>query len=140
MADARVKPPEGRYGRSGTADAVTDRRLKIIGAVLGAALLGFVAWAGVSYISGQKVTGELTGFQVVSDAEIEVNIAIRKPSGTDGVCTVRAQAEDGLEVGRADFRFDEDVDSVHRSVTLRTTERATAAELMGCTEATSAAR
>ncbi|WP_326598749.1 DUF4307 domain-containing protein [Streptomyces sp. NBC_01803] len=140
MAEVRADLPEGRYGRSGTADARTDRRLRIIGAVLGAALVGFVVWAGVSYISDQKVTGELTGFEVVSDGEIEVNIAVRKPSGTDGVCTVRAQAEDGLEVGRADFRFDEDAGSVHRSVTLRTTERATAAELMGCTEATSAAR
>ncbi|MGK5532350.1 DUF4307 domain-containing protein [Streptomyces sp. URMC 129] len=139
MADARADLPEGRYGRSGTADARTDRRLKLTGAVLGVALAGFVAWAGVSYIADQKVTGELTGFEVVSDSEIQVNVAIRKPSDTDGVCTVRAQAEDGLEVGRADFRFDEDTGSVHRSVTLRTTERATAAELMGCTEATSAA-
>ncbi|ONK11819.1 DUF4307 domain-containing protein [Streptomyces sp. MP131-18] len=135
MADVRAMAPEGRYGRSGAADARTDRRLKIIGLVLGVLLLGFVAWAGVSYIGEQKVSGELTGFQVVSDEQIDVNLAVRKPADTDGVCTVRAQAEDGLEVGRADFRFDENGDSAHRTVTLRTTGRATAAELMGCSQA-----
>jgi hypothetical protein len=135
MADVRAGLPEGRYGRSGAADARTDRRLRIVGAVLGTALAGFLVWAGVSYIGDQKVTGQLTGFDVVSEDEIEVSLAVRKPGGTDGVCTVRAQAEDGLEVGRADFRFYEDTGSVHRSVTLRTTERATSAELMGCSEA-----
>jgi hypothetical protein len=54
-----------------------------------------------------------------------------------GVCTVRSQAVDGLEVGRADFRFDEESDRIHRAVTLKTTERATSAELIGCAEAVS---
>jgi hypothetical protein len=139
MAEANARPttpPPGRYGRQRPADAArTDRRLKITGAVLGALLLAFVAWAGWSYVGGQKVTGELTAFDVVSDTRVEVSVQIRKPAGTDGVCTLRAQAEDGLEVGRADFRFDDDAGSVHRSVTLRTTQRATSAELIGCTEA-----
>ncbi|RKN46970.1 DUF4307 domain-containing protein [Streptomyces hoynatensis] len=135
MTDARTQLPEGRYGRSRSADARTDRHLKIVGLVLGVVLLGFVAWAGISYVSGQKVSGELTAFDVVSEHEVEVTLAIRKPAGTDGVCTVRAQAESGAEVGRADFSFDEDSGSLQRSVTLRTTERATAAELVGCSEA-----
>ncbi|WP_049570786.1 DUF4307 domain-containing protein [Streptomyces sp. SBT349] len=139
MADVRARLPEGRYGRRGTARGGTDRRLTVIGCVLGAALLAFVAWAGFSYIGDQKVTGQLTGFDVVSDESIEINIAMRKPADVDGVCTVRAQAEDGLEVGRGDFTFDDDDDSVHRAVTLRTTQRATSAELMGCAEAAQAA-
>ncbi|MDT0310341.1 DUF4307 domain-containing protein [Streptomyces sp. DSM 44917] len=135
MAEARTGPPQGRYGRSAEADARTDRRLRILGAVLGAVLLGGVIWAGVSYIGGRPVSGELTGFEVLSDREVEVNLAVRKPSGTDGVCTVRAQAEDGLEVGRADFTFEQNAGSLHRTVTLRTTQRATSAELVGCSEA-----
>ncbi|ARQ68879.1 DUF4307 domain-containing protein [Streptomyces marincola] len=135
MADVRARTPEGRYGRSGAADARTDRRLRVVGAVLGALLLGFIAWAGVSYIGEQKVTAELTGFQVVSDERIDVNLQVRKPADSDGVCTVRAQADDGLEVGRADFTFADEGDSTHRTVTLRTTARATSAELMGCSEA-----
>ncbi|WP_052851483.1 DUF4307 domain-containing protein [Streptomyces avicenniae] len=138
MAEARAGLPEGRYGRDRSADARTDRRLTVIGLVLLALLVGFVGWAGWSYIAGRSVSGELTGFEVVSDERIDVDLAIRKPSETDGVCTVRAQAEDGEEVGRADFRFDEDTDSAHRTVTLRTKSRATAAELLSCTEADTA--
>jgi uncharacterized protein DUF4307 len=135
MANARAGLPEGRYGRSASADARTDRRLKITGLVLGVLLLAFTAWAGVSYIAEENVSGELTAFDVVSDTEVEVSLAVRKPSGVEGVCTVRAQAEDGLEVGRADFRFPDDDAELHRSVSLNTTERATAAELLGCAEA-----
>jgi hypothetical protein len=126
--------PEGRYGRSASDSARTDRRLKITGLVLGAALLAFTAWAGVSYISEQRVSGELTAFDILSDTEVELSLAVRKPSDVVGVCTVRAQAEDGLEVGRADFRFTDDAGELHRSLTLRTTERATAVELLSCSE------
>ncbi len=59
----------------------------------------------------QKVTGEVTGFTVTSDTEVSVNIAVRKPASVTGVCTVRSQAADGLEVGRAEFRFEEDGDA-----------------------------
>lgn len=134
MANARAELPEGRYGRASSDSARSDRGLKITGFVLGAALLAFTAWAGVAYISEQRVSGELTTFDVISDTEVELSLAVRKPSGTDGVCTVRAQAEDGLEVGRADFRFTDDAGEVHRSLTLRTTERATAVELLGCSQ------
>ena len=139
MTDARTRLPEGRYGQSRTAAARTDRHLRIVGLVLGVLLLGFVAWAGFSYISGQKVSGQLTAFDVVSEHEVEVTLAVRKPAGTEGVCTVRAQDESGAEVGRADFSFDEESASVQRSVTLRTTQRATAAELVGCSEAAASA-
>ncbi|RMI40401.1 DUF4307 domain-containing protein [Streptomyces triticirhizae] len=127
--------PEGRYGRAASRDDATDRRLRLVGLALGVALVAFVAWAGFSYIGEQRVTGELTGFEVTSDSEISVHLAVRKPADTEGVCTVRAQAEDGLEVGRGEFRFDQPDDSLHQAVTLRTTGRATSAELMGCSAA-----
>ncbi|UED84431.1 DUF4307 domain-containing protein [Streptomyces profundus] len=135
MAQTPTELPEGRYGRSTSDDARTDRRLKVIGLVLGVALLAFVGWAGVSYISEQRVSGELTGFEVISDEEIDVRVAVRKQVDVVGVCTVRAQAEDGLEVGRGQIRFDEPDDSLHGSVVLRTLERATSAELTGCSAA-----
>jgi hypothetical protein len=132
-AAGQQRAPEGRYGPSAAdADARADRRLKITGGVLGAGLLAFLAWAGVAYIGGQQVTGELTGFTVLSDTEVEATVQVRKPAGTAGVCTVRSQAADGLEVGRADFRFDEHGEVLHTAVTLKTTGRATSAELLRC--------
>ncbi|MGP4112538.1 DUF4307 domain-containing protein [Streptomyces sp. 4N509B] len=135
MANDRTVPPEGRYGRSRAERARTDRRLTITGIVLGVALLAFVAWAGISYVSEQRVSGELTTFDVVSDTEVRLSLAVRKPADTDGVCTVRAQAEDGLEVGRTELRLTDEGDDIHRAFTLRTTERATAVELLSCSEA-----
>ncbi|GAA1905442.1 DUF4307 domain-containing protein [Streptomyces sodiiphilus] len=135
MATAHQGLPEGRYGRAPKDEARTDRRLTVVGLVLGAVLLAFLGWTGVAYISSQPVSGELTGFVVISDTEVEARLAIRKPAGMTGVCTVRSQAEDGLEVGRADFRFEDEAESLHRAVTLRTTQRATNAQLMGCSEA-----
>ena len=44
-----------------------------------------------------------------------------------------ALSEDGAEVGRADFRFDERAERIDEVVSLRTTSRATAVELKGCT-------
>ncbi|MGP3954153.1 DUF4307 domain-containing protein [Streptomyces sp. 7N604] len=123
-----------RYGRS--ADARADRKLKIVGAVLGAALLAVIAWSGVSYIAGQDVSGELIKFKVVSDAAVEVHLEVRKDAGTPGVCTLRAQAEDGTEVGWKDLRFEERGGRVDRVGTVRTTRRATAVELVGCKAAT----
>ena len=44
MTAVRERLPEGRYGRS--ADERADRKLKIVGAVLGVALLGVIGWFG----------------------------------------------------------------------------------------------
>lgn len=131
-ASAAPAPPAGRYGRPAADRARTERRLRLVGLVLGLALVAFVAWAGYSYLSEQRVSGELTTFDVVSDTEVHLSVAVRKPADSDGVCTVRAQAEDGREVGRADLRFADDGAEAHRSFTLRTTDRATAVELVGC--------
>ncbi|MGP4003231.1 DUF4307 domain-containing protein [Streptomyces sp. 8N706] len=135
MTATREGLPDGRYGRS--ADARADRKLKLVGAVLGAALLAVIAWSGASYISGQDVSGELIKFKVVSDSAVEVHLEVRKDADTDGVCTLRSQAEDGAEVGRKDIRFEERADRVDRVVTVRTTRRATTAELVGCETASS---
>ncbi|WP_329559462.1 DUF4307 domain-containing protein [Streptomyces uncialis] len=130
MSAVREQPPEGRYGRS--AEERTDRRLRVTGAVLGAGLLGLVTWIGYGYISSQTLSGEMIRFKVVSDRAIETHLEVRKDSEARGFCTVRAQSEDGAEVGRADFRFDQRSDRVDEVVTLRTTARATAVELVGC--------
>ncbi|WP_327353798.1 DUF4307 domain-containing protein [Streptomyces sp. NBC_01304] len=131
MSAVREQVPEGRYGRS--ADELADRKLKKIGAVLGVLLLAVVGWIGYDYVSGKSAfSGELIKSKVVSDSKVEVHLEIRKDADASGVCTLRALATNGSEVSRKDVTFDRPGERIDEVVTLRTTERATAAELIGC--------
>lgn len=136
MSAVREELPEGRYGRS--ADERADRRLKIIGSVLGVALLGVVGWIGWDYVAGQSVSAEVIKFKVVSDTAVDVHLEVRKEASVTGVCTLSSQDEGHGEVGRADFTFAENAKRVDRVVTLKTTGRATMIELVGCSPAGSA--
>ncbi|WP_199548367.1 DUF4307 domain-containing protein [Streptomyces sp. N35] len=133
MSAAPQTLPEARYGAS--SDERADRKLKVIGAVLGVLLLGIIGWFGYDYISGKNAfSGELIASKVVSASEVEVRLDIRKDAATDGVCTVRALAESGAEVGRKDVVFEQRAEQVNKVFTVRTTEKATAAELLSCTQ------
>jgi hypothetical protein len=123
--------PEGRYGRS--SDERADRTLKVVGMALGAALIAGVGWFGYHYVAGTDISAEVIGFQAQDD-RIRVHLEVRKDAGTSGYCTVRSQARDGAEVGRADFRFGGSATRIDEVVTLRTTARGTTAELLGCHE------
>ncbi|MFD3436206.1 DUF4307 domain-containing protein [Streptomyces sp. NPDC058685] len=132
MAAVREQLPEGRYGRS--ADERADRRLKLVGAVLGAALLGVIGWFGWDYVAGQRISAEVIKFSVISDSAVQVHLEVRKDADAAGSCTLRSRSEDGAEVGRLDVpvesRGGKRIDQV---VEIRTTARATSAELVQCT-------
>ncbi|MFB8084149.1 DUF4307 domain-containing protein [Streptomyces sp. NPDC055992] len=132
MTAVREAFPENRYGRS--ADQRADRKLKIIGAVLGVVLLGVIGWIGYGYVAGQGLSAEVIKFKVVSDEQVQVHLEVRKDTDAKGYCTLRAQREDGTDVARKDFRFDGDTGRIDEILTLRTTSRATAVELLGCTD------
>ncbi|MEV8123039.1 DUF4307 domain-containing protein [Streptomyces sp. NPDC085944] len=129
MSTASTRTPQGRYGRS--SDEQADRTLKVVGAVLGALLLALIGWFGYHYVGQNKISGELIGFELAEDS-VRVHLEVRKDAGVTGYCTVRSQAEDGDEVGRADFRFAGDETRIDRVVTLRTKAAGTTAELLGC--------
>ncbi|MER7521294.1 DUF4307 domain-containing protein [Streptomyces sp. NPDC126499] len=131
MSAVREQLPEGRYGRS--ADERADRKLKIVGAVLGTLFLALLGWFGWYYVVDNKISAEMIKFDVVSDSEVQVHLEIRKDDGAQGVCTLRSRSEDGAEVGRKDVRIDEAGTRVDRVYAIRTTARATTAELIGCT-------
>ncbi|MEU9032275.1 DUF4307 domain-containing protein [Streptomyces sp. NPDC048383] len=135
MSAVREGLPEGRYGRS--EDERADRRLKVVGSVLGVVLLGVVGWIGWDYVGGQSVSGEMIKFQILSDTEVKVHLEVRKDASVTGVCTLSSQDEQHGEVGRADFTFAQRDTRVDEVVTLRTTGRATAVELVGCQSAAS---
>ncbi|MFF3015857.1 DUF4307 domain-containing protein [Streptomyces sp. NPDC057939] len=130
MGAVREGLPEGRYGRS--EDERADRRLKVVGSVLGVGLLAVVGWIGWDYVGGQSVSAEMIKFQILSDTEVKVHLEVRKDAGVTGVCTLSSQDEEHGEVGRADFTFPQRDTRVDEVVTLRTTGRATAVELVGC--------
>ncbi|MGW9074804.1 DUF4307 domain-containing protein [Streptomyces yangpuensis] len=136
MSAVREGLPEGRYGRS--ADERTDRKLKIIGAVLGAVLLGVIGWIGWDYVAGRSVSAEVIKFQVISDTEVKVHLEVRKDASVTGVCTMVSQDEQHAEVGRADFTFAQRESRVDEVVSVKTTGRATMIELVGCQPAASA--
>ncbi|WP_328905519.1 DUF4307 domain-containing protein [Streptomyces sp. NBC_00234] len=131
MTAVREAVSEGRYGRS--EDQRADRKLKIIGAVLGAGLLGVIVWIGFDYVGGKDINAEVIKSKVVSDERVEAHLEVRKDPDAGGYCTLRSLSEDGSEVARKDFRFDAPTGRIDEVVSLRTTARATAVELMGCT-------
>ncbi|HET9382967.1 MAG TPA: DUF4307 domain-containing protein [Streptomyces sp.] len=129
MSTASTRPPEGRYGRASAER--DDRTLKIVGAVLGAALLALIGYFAYHYVAQNKISAEVIEFDTTKNA-VKVHLEVRKDAGASGYCTVRSQAENGAEVGRADFRFEGDATRIDRVVTLRTTSPGTTAELLGC--------
>ncbi|MFI8938317.1 DUF4307 domain-containing protein [Streptomyces syringium] len=131
MAAVRDGLPEGRYGR--TADERADRKLKIVGAVLGTALLGLVGWFGVHYVTKTDVSGELVRSKSMSDTTVQAVLEVRKEKNATAVCTLRSLAGDGSETGRKDVRFDRRETHFTELVTLRTTQWAAATKLEGCT-------
>ncbi|GAA0457973.1 DUF4307 domain-containing protein [Streptomyces stramineus] len=133
MAAAREGLPEGRYGRS--ADERADRKLKIIGAVLGAGLLGVIAWSGIHYITATEVSGQLIRSKTISDDTVQMVLEVRKEKNVTAVCTVRSLGADGAEVARKDVRFDRPDGHFTELITVRTTRRAADAKLEGCTTA-----
>jgi hypothetical protein len=130
MTTTREALPDGRYGRSG--DVRADRRLKIIGVVLGAALLAVVGWSGYAYVAGQDVSAELIKFKVVSDEAVEAHLEVHKDADVTGVCTLRSLNGAGGEVGRKDVTFVQRDSRVDQVVTIRTISRAAVVELVGC--------
>ncbi|MEV5242288.1 DUF4307 domain-containing protein [Streptomyces cinnamoneus] len=129
-AEREAAVPQARYGRS--ADERADRKLKIVGAVLAAALLGFVGWAGVHYVTKSDVSGQLVRSKTVSDDTVQAVLEIRKEKDATGVCTLRSLGEDGGEVARKDITLDRREGHFTQLVTFRTVARATATELEGC--------
>jgi hypothetical protein len=132
MTEVGTQTPEGRYGRS--ADERADRKLKIIGAVLGVAAVVGLGWYGFDSVASQSVSGQIITYERVSSSEIKIHLEVNKGKTRTGSCTVRALDTDHDEVGRRTVRYDQHKTQVDQVVTLRTTASATATELVGCSD------
>ncbi|MEU6506948.1 DUF4307 domain-containing protein [Streptomyces sp. NPDC046942] len=129
MSTASTRLPEGRYGRS--SDERADRKLRVAAVVLGTLLLALVGYFAYDKVFETRISAQVITF-VASDNAVKVHLEVHKDSGTDGYCTLRSQAADGSEVGRADFRFTGSATRIDEVVTLRTTAKGSTAELLGC--------
>ena len=65
-------------------DLCRDRKLKIVGSVLGVALLGVIGWIGFDYVGGQDISAELIKSDVVSDDRVEAHLEVRKDRDAAG--------------------------------------------------------
>ncbi|WP_329117991.1 DUF4307 domain-containing protein [Streptomyces sp. NBC_01465] len=131
MTAVREELPEGRYGRS--ADERADHKLKIVGAVLGVIVLVVVAWIGFDYVSGKSsLNAQVVTFDIPSKDKVTMGLDVNKDTSAAGTCTVRALDEDHNEVGRKDVAFTKGQKVSHVTVELRTTAKASSAELVSC--------
>lgn len=135
MSTVRERLPQGRYGRD--ADATADRRLRVAAIVLGGLLVVGLGLGGWWYTEQDSVSGDVISFKVMSSSEVKAELQVYKGTGQTVVCTVRSQAVDQSEVGRRDVTVSKHGSTVDTVVTIRTTARATDAELLGCQPAKS---
>ncbi|HWH01021.1 MAG TPA: DUF4307 domain-containing protein [Pilimelia sp.] len=127
-APAPVFPP-GRYGRRRE-----PRRPRRLGAAF-AALLVVAATAALSVRLYQQYGDpayepQLLRYSEVSDSQIVVTFAVRKPADQAALCALRASARDGLVVGRAEVRVPAGVSQL--TYRLATEARPTTPEVLRC--------
>jgi hypothetical protein len=124
-------PPAGRYGNADD-DARADRRLRRLGMVFGVLFVALVAGLGAFYILQTKLDGQVIAFQVTSDHAVQVHLSVDKDSGDAGSCTLRSLATDQSVVGQVTVPVPAQGSSYDTLVTIRTTARATTAEVVSC--------
>ncbi|MFD6389558.1 DUF4307 domain-containing protein [Nocardia sp. NPDC055029] len=122
-----------RYGRKPPA-----RRAWLL-VVLGVGVL--VAGLGVAYLGFQKygpkaIETEQLGYVVDDDSTLTVRMKVTRDSPEQAVvCFVRAMDRDGAEVGRREVLVPgSDSTSVQVTTTVKSSARASAGDIYGCTE------
>lgn len=106
----------------------------VVGALLSALFLGWLAWATWDH-ARPTLSSEFVGFQVIDEHTVEVRFDVRrKDAGANGTCLLRALAEDHSLVGEAVIPVEPDERLTARMTrSIRTERRATSVELVGCT-------
>ncbi len=105
----------------------------VISAVLFAALIGWMIWAGYDHAT-PGVSGQLHGYQVVSDTQVDVTLKVHRPDpSVAALCQVQAQAISGEPVGELTVAISPSTEKdVTKQVQIKTSLRATTAVLQNC--------
>jgi hypothetical protein len=130
-ADSTAHEIAQRYGT----DRPRRRGLVIaLAAVLGAAFLAWVAWA-AWFHSDPAVNAAIVSYDVVGAHEMRVKVdAHFRDAEADGTCLVRAIAADHTVVGELNLSAADLREAKGSWIPIRTERRATAAELVRCTD------
>ena len=90
---------EARYQRSGR---LSRRGRVALGGAGFLALTGAVGWVGLNQ-ANPRLTATVLGYDVTSDRAVDVRFQVdRSSADKSAVCTLRARASSGEEVGRVD--------------------------------------
>ena len=120
---------EARYQR---APRLSRRARLALGAAGVLVLTGAVAWIGLGQTSAQ-LTATVLGYQVTSDRTVEVSFQVDKASAAKpAVCTLRARASSGEEVGRVDIPVPPGEKRQVLSATVKTSGRAINGDVLEC--------
>lgn len=118
--------------------ARAPRRLRpahaIIGVVVAVAAAG---WAYVMANVGQTpgIVAQTVAFRVIDDHAVEIDYSVTKPTDREVRCVLRALDVNFAEVARVEITVLGGTAHVAREQLLRTSARATSAQVMDCAEA-----
>lgn len=111
------------------------RRLAIIIVCVALAVAGgaWLLWA-ATIGANPPVSGQVSGFDVISDSEVRVELVVERPAPEQAaVCTIIAQSVSYERVGEVVVQVAPGTETRHeQTVTIRTFKRATSASLDGC--------
>ncbi|WP_307817553.1 DUF4307 domain-containing protein [Nocardia acididurans] len=132
-AGGRSERPADRYGIS---RRKTPRWLPYALGVFVIAAGVVVAFLGYRTYGPKDIEPERLGYTVVDDSTVDVDFKVtRQDPGKPIVCYVRALTGDSTEVGRREVLIPaSDSGTVRLTTRLRTTERAGAANIYGCSD------
>jgi hypothetical protein len=120
---------EARYQRPGR---LSRHGRVAFGGVAVLALTGVVGWVGLSQAS-PKLTATVLGYDVTSDRAVDVRFQVDK-AATDksAVCTLRARASSGEEVGRVDVPVPAGAKRQVLTATVKTSGKAINGDVLEC--------
>ncbi len=109
----------------------TSRWLILAIAVIGAAFVGVLGWI-TWRMATPPVQSELLSFRVVNASRVDITFNVRRDTGSETVCVLRARDELHVDVGYATVNISAGRDYVLSTYPLATLARATSAEILGC--------
>jgi hypothetical protein len=120
---------EARYQRPGR---LSRRGRVALGGVGVLALTGVVGWVGLNQ-ANPRLTATVLGYDVTSDRAVDVRFQVdRSSADKSAVCTVRARASSGEEVGRVDVPVPAGARRQVITATVRTSGKAVNGDVLEC--------